>query len=213
MTNLQEFVIGALEEKSGKSAIITNGMMFVCMKEQMRLFEQDLDKHNVENHKMELPRAKKILQDHIRRRGLRNTPERYLVLEAVLRTNTHFDADELYVQMVRQGRKVSRTTVYKTLELLLECGLVMRTRFSGTVSRYETTFGRQQHDHLICVDCGMIFEFVSKEIEKVQKKVCQKYHLMPVEHSLQIYGRCEDKEKCPNLSSSKKTQTSSIARI
>src|SRR5690348_638833 len=83
----------------------------------------------------------------------RITPERFDVLDAVLAWNDHFDADNLFIYLKNNGSKVSRATVYKTLALLHECGLVSRYRFSQGHAQYEKTTDRPHHDHMVCTKC------------------------------------------------------------
>ncbi|MGB6034239.1 MAG: transcriptional repressor, partial [Bacteroidota bacterium] len=129
---------------------------------------------------MDTEAAHKILSDFLKHRGrLRATPERYAILDAVLLTQGHFDAETLYYRLVTNGVKVSKATVYNTLDLLLECGLVSKYRFAEKTSRYEKAFGRPHHHHLICLNCGDIIEFVNEKLERIQDDVCQEKSFQP----------------------------------
>ncbi len=142
-------------------------------------------------------KIRKDFTDYLRRDNLRATDQRYEVLNAVLETEGHFGAEDLFVKMKNQGKKVSRATVYNTLELLFKLGVVSRHKV-GNVFVYERASGRAHHDHLICVNCGSIIEFVSNEIEKIQDEICKKYKFKPIRHTHQIYGlcaKCTEKEK------------------
>jgi Fur family ferric uptake transcriptional regulator len=86
--------------------------------------------------------------------------------------------------------KVSKATVYNTLELLLECGLVSKYRFAENTSRYEKAFGRPQHHHMICLSCGDIIEFVNEKLERIQDDVCAEKDFLPQSTTLQIFGTC-----------------------
>jgi Fur family ferric uptake transcriptional regulator len=120
----------------------------------------------------------------------RATPERFAVLDAVLQSQGHFDADGLYYGMVSAGVKVSKATVYNTLDLLQECGLVSKYRFAENTSRYEKAFGRPHHHHLICLGCGDIIEFVNDKLERIQEEVCAEKRFTAQSSTLQIFGTC-----------------------
>ncbi|MBK8983319.1 MAG: transcriptional repressor [Ignavibacteria bacterium] len=97
----------------------------------------------------------------------RITNERFLILNAALNMEEHFDADELYLKMKNDYLNVSRATVYKTLELMSECEILTKHNFKGDRTRYETKIGRKPHYHLICVNCNKIIEFEYPQIEKI----------------------------------------------
>ncbi|HYM21534.1 MAG TPA: transcriptional repressor [Candidatus Kapabacteria bacterium] len=122
----------------------------------------------------------------------RNTPERFEVLDAVLSWDDHFDADNLFIYLKNAGSKVSRATVYKTLNLLHECGLVSRYRFSQGHAQYEKTTDRPHHDHLICTTCGKIIEFDNGRVVQMQNDICIAYGFKPLYHSFQIFSECLD---------------------
>jgi Fur family ferric uptake transcriptional regulator len=135
--------------------------------------------------------ARDILKKYLREnRKLRSTPERFAILDAVLQTQGHFDAESLYYRLISGGVKVSKATVYNTLGLLLSAGLVSKYRFAEKTSRYEKAFGRPQHHHLVCLGCGDIFEFVSDRLEHIQEEVCNENDFTPQSSSLQIFGTC-----------------------
>jgi Fur family ferric uptake transcriptional regulator len=104
--------------------------------------------------------AETALKTYIRTQGLRETRERYAILKEIYLNLEHFDAEQLYNQLLARGIKVSRATVYNALQLFVEAGLVRRYLFGEGRMLYERSLGRQQHDHLICVDCGAIEEFL-----------------------------------------------------
>src|SRR5437867_1591314 len=115
-----------------------------------------------------------------------------------MQTNGHFDADELFASLSGKGMKVSRATVYNTLDLLVDCGLISRYRFGENHSRYEKAFGKPRHDHLICLECGDIIEFMSDKLDKIQREVCEEKKFKQRNSSLQIFGicaKCQTKKK------------------
>jgi Fur family ferric uptake transcriptional regulator len=147
---------------------------------------------------MDVEAAHETLTRYLRSKGkLRATSERFAVLDAVLQSQGHFDAEALYYRMITKGIKVSKATVYNTLDLLQDCGLVSKYRFAENTSRYEKAFGRPRHHHLICLECGDIIEFVSDRLEKIQDEVCSEKNFSPQSSSLQVFGTCSKCSKKP----------------
>jgi Fur family ferric uptake transcriptional regulator len=140
--------------------------------------------------------AREILHEYLKSKGnLRTTPERYAVLDAVLQTQGHFDAETLYYRLITGGTKISKATVYNTLDLLQDCGLVSKYRFAEKTSRYEKAFGRPHHHHMICLGCGDILEFVSEKLERIQVEVCGEKQFDAQSSTLQIFGLCAKCQK------------------
>lgn len=139
---------------------------------------------------MDIEHVKADFTQYLKQGNYRITPERFLVLDAVLDFEGHFDADELFIRVKTNGVRVSRATVYNTLDLLLDCGVVAKYTFGDNHSRYEKTSGKPHHDHLICLQCGEIIEFVNKKIEKVREEVCLENNFKSQSTSLQIFGVC-----------------------
>ncbi len=136
--------------------------------------------------------ARGIFTDFLKAGEYRITPERFQVLEAVLSSKGHFEAAELYLKMRSAGKKVSRATVYNTLDLLLKTGFISKYRFAENHSRYEKIFGRPHHDHLICLDCGEITEFVSEKVAAAQSEICREKKFKPQSTTFQIFGVCSN---------------------
>ena len=142
--------------------------------------------------------AHETLSKYLKSKGkLRATPERYAILDAVLQTQGHFDAEGLYYRLISSGLKVSKATVYNTLDLLQNAGLVSKYRFAENSSRYEKAFGRPHHHHLICLECGDIIEFVNDRLERIQVDVCDEKKFQPQSSTLQIFGVCSRCKKDP----------------
>ncbi|MDP1675981.1 MAG: Fur family transcriptional regulator [Bacteroidota bacterium] len=139
--------------------------------------------------------AKDNFTKYLKSGSYRITPERFVILEAVMNYDGHFDADELFFQVKTSGQKVSRATVYNTLDLLQDCGLISKYRFGENHSRYEKAFGRPHHHHLICLECGDIIEFVNDRIEKIQKEVSDENKFKVQTSTLQIFGICSKCQK------------------
>lgn len=139
--------------------------------------------------------AKENFTKYLKAGSYRITPERFVILDVIMNYDGHFDADELFFQVKTSGQKVSRATVYNTLDLLQDCGLISKYRFGENHSRYEKAFGRPHHHHLICLECGDIIEFVNERIEKIQKEVSEENKFKVQTSTLQIFGICQKCQK------------------
>lgn len=139
---------------------------------------------------------KKILINHLDEKQLRKTPERFAILEEIYSHDEHFDVESLYINMKNKNYRVSRATVYNTLDLLMECDLVTRHQFGKNLALYEKSFGYKQHDHLICEECNKILEFCDPRIQKIQQMVEDHYDFKIETHSLNFYGKCRIQD-CP----------------
>ena len=131
-----------------------------------------------------------IFSRYLKEHKLKFTPERKLILNEVFSHHTHFDADELYMKLRKKSRHISLASVYRTIPLLIESGLLKESLRAHGRGKYEHTFGHEHHDHMICIKCGRIIEFKENKIEKLQDEVCRKYSFKPTEHRLGIRGYC-----------------------
>jgi len=138
-----------------------------------------------------------IFSAFLKERNQRQTPERLAILEETYATDDHFDADELYLRIKQRGLRVSRATVYNTLDLLIDCNLVVRHQFGSKQAKYERAYSYWQHDHLICMDCNEVMEFCDPRIQSIQEMVSEIYKFDIKHHSLHMYGHCL-RETCPN---------------
>jgi len=133
---------------------------------------------------------KQLFTEYLRSLGLRLTPERERVLNGVLAMPPHFEPEELVAHLRGGESTVSRASVYRTLPLLVECGLIKEAIYRDRKSRYERAAGRGHHDHILCTQCGAIVEFVSPEIEALQEEICHSHGVTPTDHTLEIRGLC-----------------------
>ena len=144
-----------------------------------------------------LDEVERLFSEFLRERGQRQTPERFAVLRALYESDGHLDADTLYSHLRTAGVRVSRATVYNTLELLTECRLVERHQFGNRQAKYERAHGFRQHDHLLCLDCNEVFEFCDPRLQSVQEMVSEVLRFEIDHHSLHLYGHCR-REGCPH---------------
>ena len=118
----------------------------------------------------------------------RKTSERFAILQHIYSIKGHFNMDSLFNSMIDSSFRVSRTTLYNTIELLLDCGLVVKHQFGANASQYERAYGNENHDHIICVDCGEVRETRNNIISTAQLKKIKKFTVNY--YSMYIYGVC-----------------------
>lgn len=147
---------------------------------------------------MKNEKAAEIFRTFLKRGKYRITPERFEVLDAALDHNGHFGADDLFIQLKNLKSKISRATVYNTLELLAQCDLLSKRNFGDNLNRFESNFKRQTHDHLICMECGKIVEFTDPRIRDIPKEISEKFGFEMSSYSFNIFARCKNQKECKN---------------
>jgi Fur family ferric uptake transcriptional regulator len=149
----------------------------------------------------EFKEEKKVFLEHIKKKGLRRTAQRELILVVFLRTEDHLSSEDLYWLVQKEDPNVGQTTVYRTLKLLTDAGLAREVRLGDGRTYYEHHFDHDHHDHMICTECGEVIEFFSAEIERLQDEMADKYNFRPTHHSLRILGLCQECQETEKVQS------------
>jgi len=138
----------------------------------------------------------KIFREFLKKKGCKFTRERAAILNEVFSNHGHFDIEGLLFKIRKKEAKASRASVYRTLQLLLECGLVEQVEHVDKHAHYEHTFGHAHHDHLICIKCGKVIQISSERLEKLQEQLCKKENFKCVSHTLELKGYCKKCLSC-----------------
>jgi Fur family ferric uptake transcriptional regulator len=139
-----------------------------------------------------MKRAEKFFVQYLRDNNLKVTKERLMLLEELFGSSGHLDADSLLFQLRSQGKHVSRATIYRTLDLLVQCGLARKSRLGREHYVYEKVTPGKRHDHMVCTGCGRIIEFYDTDLDERQRQVCLEHSFRPSFYSLQIQGLCQE---------------------
>lgn len=128
----------------------------------------------------------------LRQKKLKVTQERLALVREVLASKGHFEAEDLQIRLRAAGRRVSKPTIYRTLPLLIESGVLRPSYLSGErQTYYENTLGAEKHEHLICVSCGRVIEFTSDRLEQALREVCRARKFVSQKRRIELFGLCE----------------------
>ena len=133
-----------------------------------------------------------VFMEHLDRHRLKLTPHRQLILEKFLDHEGHRSVEDIYRTVRESDPRIGYTTVYRTMKLLVECGLAREVDLADGITRYEHLYNHQHHDHMICMQCGKSIEFYNAEIEAIQDAASEQLGFKVFDHRLQIYGLCSD---------------------
>lgn len=142
-------------------------------------------------------RAKREFEAFLRSKGLRVTRQREAILQAIISLGEHADADRITTEVQGADTSASRATIYRTLQLMKDSGLIRECHFASGRSVFELTeIAREHHDHIICTRCNRVVEFVNQDLEALQARIATDLGFNLVSHRFVLFGECMDKQSC-----------------
>ena len=130
-------------------------------------------------------------KEALKKEGLKYTPQRTAVLEEIIKDKGHRESEEIYLALKKRGQHVSRATVYRTMDILVNNGFARKMNLGDGRARYESKVNSPHHDHLVCMDCGLIVEFMDQKIEDLQDEIAIQYEFQLKRHIHQLFGLCK----------------------
>ena len=135
---------------------------------------------------------KNAFRRYLKAHGIKDTVARRIILNAVLDLHEHFEAEQVLYLLRERGEKVGKATVYRTLPLLVDCGILKQVRFDVKQAHYEHAYGEDAHDHMVCRRCGRIIDFAANEIQALSETIGKRHRFHVITHRFQISGLCWD---------------------
>lgn len=156
-------------------------------------YNRDVTQKTIDNHDAHKELAN--FSNYLRKKGMKITNQRLLVAETIFNSRDHFTVDSLADTLKDRKDEISRATIYRIVSLMVEAGNLNEHNFGQNARYYEYIPGHEHHDHIVCQDCGYIEEFYDDRIEKIQKDIAQtnKFHL--ADHTMILYGSCQELAK------------------
>ena len=149
--------------------------------------------------------AKQVFLRYLRSHLIKDTTARRSILDTVLEMNGHFEAERVVARLRAAGARTGKATVYRTLPLLVDCGILKQVRFDGARTLFEYALGESPHDHMVCRRCGKIIEFASDDMVTLRDQIARRYRFHVTGHRLQLSGLCEAcSSSCPLSSDSQR---------
>ncbi|NCN11350.1 MAG: transcriptional repressor [Leptospira sp.] len=134
--------------------------------------------------------------NYLKKKGLKITNQRMLVAEKIFSIHNHFTAESLQEELKDRRDEISKATIYRILSIMVEAGLLQEHNFGKDYKYYEHIIGHEHHDHIICVECGRIVEFMDEKIEELQRKAAREKGFSITGHDLNIFGICDSPPTC-----------------
>ena len=133
-----------------------------------------------------------LFRDYIRRKGLRFTPEREIIVREIFEIHDHFDVDELYLRLRNKGKKLSKASIYRTIPLLIDCGLIQEVYHEDGHMHYEHIYGHEPHAHLRCLSCRRVEEFTDERLREIEKEASQRFGYRFTGFRFELIGYCPE---------------------
>jgi Fur family ferric uptake transcriptional regulator len=149
----------------------------------------------------EVEKEMEIFEDLLKKEGLKVTAQRLLVAEKIFSLHNHFTAESLSDMFKDKRDEISKATIYRILGIMVKANLLIENDFGKDYKYYEHIIGHEHHDHIICMDCNRIVEFIEPKIEELQEKIAESNNFTIKGHSLNIYANCKKGSSCEYLNS------------